>query len=1365
MREGDGKHRRQVGPSFNLSPFPKLEFAVRIRVAAASRPDLCAQAPPLGGVLCFPGAGCATSSAKVLLHCATNHSLVGSLARSWVTYEQVASAADGLLVRGEAATLRAIRAQLKGGSMGTLQKHLARWKAGRQRTQATTPFAVDATDVGNLNPRDFVMLINHLVRNEARLATISSSPDTTVQINSADDGVDGAIRWSNGPPRTRHLPSRNVVWQAKSGKLLSPSELVRELQLRDKSGLKRLITDHFRVGGSYVLFAAADMTPLQKTVRLEAMTATIRQHLPERTPVVSIVSGAELAAWASEDLWARTVLIRASGREHPATLMTLDDWANTTTLANPYVWCPATSSIAERLRETVQTPGKVYRIDGAPGLGKTRLALEALRTPTQRSDSIVYFNASFPGADAELLKALANWARAGVSGTLVVDNCSLMLHQEIVRQLSRLPMSAVTIGDRQESNADATLYPLDDQTIDKIVDQHPLRPQQHAAVSRIIEYAEGWPIMALAVLQALRDGLQHIAELRDDALTRRLLGEPETDGLRVLRLLSLFDHVGYRDSASDQWETLRETFVPDIARDQFFAIARHFEKKGIITQIGRYWRVTPSPLAVRLAREWLDQALPEMQERLFSQLDGPLLQSLAQRFSEITTASSKDLAHRLFAANARFGDIRSIVARENARIFRALAEVDPEGAAGVITRTLVSLSDADSKAINESGAHQDLVSALERLAFHAAYFKSAATGLYILARTESTRYSNNARGTLEKLFRVQGAQTEASTMARLDFLDEISGGSDETSDRLVAGCLKAILELNPAFVRQGVESQGGRRPLDEWRPHLWSEIFDYYRGALARSVALAKHSDSSRILAMDIIAESIPTLARYQLWDELESAIDSIGPKGAWSKAVERIKWSIRHSDGNQQALAASRPQEILAKLMPTNLHDRVRLLITEAHHELVLRDGHYSDVSVEHVRGFAEESISQGTTASVFQLLSTGRHRLSHAYGQFVAEQTTNIATLLDEAITSYENAPNPRCDLPLLGISVGLVNRGLENRRDDLLARLACTASLIDALPAVAAIPFATEQSATLLIEYAKLTSTKPPRPNLFIGQCFGRLADATVCDVAIAFSNRGWYAAAFESLLFLGRTSEAIDNTLADIILTSDFITEGNLLDIHEWSVFETIRKLVRSGHERFALSIAERIMSMSSTASYAQRGRVADLWPDLLVHDTVFAELRKKYSALDRRERWHLLIGTKYVPEGQVEQVLALEALPLDLLMAFAGEFPDDVPWFLAENGALSEMVDGEFRFTALMIALLEHFGERADVLGGIEANLHSFLSVGPREPYFNQRAGLIKSLPTFNRVNLASWKENLRLSFEGEQQRAQLADAEFERGIF
>ena len=73
--------------------------------------------------------------------------------------------------------------------------------------------------------------------------------------------------------------------------------------------------------------------------------------------------------------------------------------ATASTLSEPLVPSDGTNEIVKGIRETLDASGAVYRITGAPGLGKTRVALETLRAAENAKDAAVYFNARVPGIE------------------------------------------------------------------------------------------------------------------------------------------------------------------------------------------------------------------------------------------------------------------------------------------------------------------------------------------------------------------------------------------------------------------------------------------------------------------------------------------------------------------------------------------------------------------------------------------------------------------------------------------------------------------------------------------------------------------------------------------------------------------------------------------------------------------------------------------------------------------------------------------------------------------------------------------------------------------------------------------------------
>jgi Plasmid replication region DNA-binding N-term len=1283
-----------------------------------------------------------------------------------IGYPQVVEAAEKLLAEGQRPTIRRVREILDGGATSTIQRHLAEWRSTLETRQAITPLAVDIGGLASLGPQAFALLIARLLRTELREAGILAFPDTTLNIDWADGGIDGAISWEGGPDKTLHLPSRNVVWQAKSGQLPSPSELKRELQRgRETPTLKPALEAHFARGGSYVLFSAADVPTLHRAGRLQAMEDAIRGSLPNIAPTIRIVGASEIAAWASENLWARTFLIKSSGRDYPATMLTFEEWQQVPRFSNPFVASAQSNELIEKVRKFIEAPAGLFRLDGAPGLGKTRLMLEALRPIAAETTGIVYFDARHPEMEAELLRSISNWSRFGVTGILVVDNCTLALHQQLSQMSANSLLTTLTIGDRQQS-ADVTLYPMDSTTVGDIVNAHSLHPANSIESLRIVEYAQGWPQVAIDVLQSLRDGKEHIAELSDDELTRRLIGDPDLDSLRVLSLLALFDRVGYRgESIKDEWELLRTLFFHDgISRDRFYSIVQRFERAGIVTAIGRYWRVTPAALAIRLARTWLEEAPPEQKELLFSQLPPTLSNSLAQRISEITTPSSVELARSLLAYGARFGTLAGILGATNATLFGALAEVDPNSASAAIRRTIGQLSDAESSAIDDRDGRQTLVFALERLAFYRACFQDASQALYILSRTENARNSNNATGTLVKLFRVLGSQTEATPQDRLALIDRFLSDNDAIANARVAKILTAALAGDAGgWVTVGPESQGGRPPLSEWRPKLWSEVFDYCRDCIGRVLELARRGTEGRQLAREVTESAVPALTRYGLWNELTSLIGEL-KGGAWPKAVERLTWTLRHQLKDADDEIKSRVSALLADLTPTALVDQVELVITSPPYDLEDRGGVIVDNSLSRVKDFALDSQSRGNVDDVITILSTGYHRLSDAYTQFVAENTTDLADLADRALSIYSNASTPRSDAPLIGIFAVVADRD-QRLREALLERIAHDESLLEALPALVAIPRATNAGTLLLTQVYESNPHAPrPRANIFIARLFANVSPTLVRGLKLSLLNNGWFGSAAELILFGTEKTAPLDDLTARLIIESKFIST-ELPDMHEWSMLRATSAILHSGNAQFAVAIAKQMIDLAlSDATYSQTHRVSKLWADLLSYPEVLRLFEDTYRIAEPRQRWKLVIATQYNPEHQIGHRLALEHVQLNELVAFAGRYPDDLPLFLAQYGQMVDLKEQQINFTPLLISLLKAFGDREDVLRGLSANLHSFMTVGPRAGYYAERAALIDSIPPFSR-RVAAWKEQLRASFDAERDRAALEDAEFQKGIF
>jgi hypothetical protein len=1220
-----------------------------------------------------------------------------------------------------------------------------------------------------LGPGDFTQLLNHLIRLEARTHGVPGSPDLTARINDPDGGIDGRLVWEGDPEPTPRLPARHLVWQFKAGQRLSESALANELLTADRTDVKPRVREALLAGGTYILYSAADLTPDQKLKREAAMRAAAMPYLAGVEPRFMIVAGEEIAAWAAQDLAARSLLIRAAGRDHPALLTSYDEWTRQEAYQNPYVWTDAANEIATQIRTAAETPGATFRLTGAPGLGKSRLVLEALRSVAEANGSVVYFDARYSNSGLQLLSAIPEWRRLGVGGDVVVDDCDLTLHQQIAGAIAGSSMSAITIFYRYESPTSPkvgdALRPTTPNVIEQIVSG--LGGLIGAAnFRRIVEYAEGWPLMAVLVHSALRNEHVMIADLTDDQLTERLIGECEgSAAYATLALLALFDHVGCIEDVAGEWSQLREMFLPSVPADQAERFIEQFIRKGLISQIGRYWRVTPPPLALRLTRRWLESASTVKRTRLFTDLLSALTEALASRFGDVTTETSLSLATELLSPAGPFGTLKGLLGRTNTSIVQELSSVNPAAGASALTRMLGRLSDKRLLDIDEKAGRQNLVWTLEALAFHRAHFQAAARLLFALARNENAKNGNNASGTLEKLFAVTGSQTEAPPELRVEILQEMLRIDTRKSRTLIARVLKRILSINPATVMLGVESQGGRPALVEWRPTIWKPIFDYIESAVTIALELSTREEGYD-LARDVIAEGIPLLARYRRWDDLERAVDRLkGP--AWPKAVDRLRWSIRHDLPAEETAHIARALGIMHSLTPTDFKEQVKLYVSDAPLQLEQEANSTVDRSIENVDRFAQSVIEQGKVREAFELVSSGMsHRLPHAFGQAVARRTTNRQQVVDDVFAAFATAEEPRNDLALMAV-VGTLSELDPSTRQPLLQRMFNDERLVAALPAAVIWPRVDGESVELLMRaFREGRISEPPRANLFMGSAYAEVSTDQVRQLADVFLGRGWYPTVISLLTFGVKDRSGLDEVFQRVIIASDFI-EKPMDDMHEWSLFEVAKRLARESAQ-FAITITDALMrlALSTKADFGARRRVSELWPAVLRHDVVWQHFVGQYATIDRRQRWRLLIATQQSMTAKGGERLAIEGRSRADLIAFAKAHPDDVPMFLAQYGRTTRVdKSAKLRFMPLIFDLLEHFGDRDDVLGALDASFQSFLTVGPRAGYYEDRVRLLDELPLSRHLKVQVWKETLQARLDRECRQAKLDDEEMEQGIF
>ena len=198
------------------------------------------------------------------------------------------------------------------------------------------------------------------------------SPFNQVRVNTEgkakDDGSDG---WTARPATPNGwLGSDNTCWQFKSGSAGEPARLADEVT-------KQIPSETLKSGGRFVVVASGSTNG--KKGEDDRLAVLIRAATAAVIPCaqIEVIGSERLTSWCNCH---PAVAAHWAGR--PSGLWTFDDWSNSEEHLVP--WQASTTvqgDLGNRRADLDFTAGSVHHlhIQGPPGVGKTRFALELCR--------------------------------------------------------------------------------------------------------------------------------------------------------------------------------------------------------------------------------------------------------------------------------------------------------------------------------------------------------------------------------------------------------------------------------------------------------------------------------------------------------------------------------------------------------------------------------------------------------------------------------------------------------------------------------------------------------------------------------------------------------------------------------------------------------------------------------------------------------------------------------------------------------------------------------------------------------------------------------------------------------------------------
>jgi hypothetical protein len=647
---------------------------------------------------------------------------------------------------------------------------------------------------------------------------------TTLRVNVGDGGVDTRIDQRAADDRTGYLGGPSA-WQFKAESIarVTDSSITDEIQ-------KFYAADLVRRGYAYRVCVCDEMTAEKKEQLNKALNAAA-QAIQSGAALCHVLSAWDLAEWANRfpgvmgTVFHRPVTIARHWQAWDATQRAI-----TPNYVLPDGWASRIDVIQQHLQFSSAPFDPVLPVQGAAGVGKTRLVFEAIRQMPGAQAIVVVTN------DDRRAQEAAQWlVNAGQhTAILVADECSLQARFELDGLLrgheSRIRAIALdNTGEPQPLGAPGIwIEKVAISTAEQILQENfPIVPPERRRA--YADLSGGY--IRLAADLCRRDGEMYLAgsllpaiPTLQDYYRRRLTQGDQM----VVEAISLVQRVGHSEDVAVQLDLLSELtgVTPGLVRE---TVARLKDAPGFIVVTPRYYYVTPQIIAeIAFQRAW-ERLASQNPAHFLDRIPEPLRGSFGLRIRGLSGQEVRSMVGAHF--RKRVADLTPADLADSAKIeqFLGLLETDPSVYLPQLTRLVRNASEAQLLAtgglrMGDQGTRRGLVWAAERLAIFPEYFESAELILRRLATNEVEHgIGNNATGIWRQLFRVYLSATSVPFADRFVVFRGVLFSENPAARDLALGGLGHLIDTN--VTRMGTPSVvGGRIPPADWHPRTQSEF-------------------------------------------------------------------------------------------------------------------------------------------------------------------------------------------------------------------------------------------------------------------------------------------------------------------------------------------------------------------------------------------------------------------------------------------------------------------------------------------------------------------------------------------------------------
>ena len=991
----------------------------------------------------------------------------------------------------------------------------------------TLPFEISGSHLQALTPDTFPQLLRRLLCAEATVRDLPlASIHVASNVNAPDGGEDGYIGWDGDPEGTDFLPCRKNQFQLKCGKI-DASSAGREV-VTQKREVKPKVREVLEAGGCYIILSNHAFARQATEPRAQSIRDALRgAGLDVAEGHIQFRDADWIATWVnrypSVATWARE--LTQPGTVRP--FRSWDHWAGSSEhQLSPWVDDNRLETLRPSVLQRITQEQGVIHIRGLPGVGKSRLVLEALRSADDGNVSIrdlVMYAGEADDTVREIRETAETLVAMELRAILVVDRCTPGTRRAVVGAVNRAGsrLSLITIEDAAlPAQADpetlVVAEALPEVTAKMVECLAPELPSEDKR--RLGALSRGFPDVALAVVKAWKHSVPISLVTDDDLVEAFVVGRESNRSDSLMdsaRLLAVFGalRVGQR-SESQVPEAAH--FLHGLAAEELHAGIQRLVGRGVAKELGRFAEFPPNPVALRLAERQWQEWTPDRWDEILANDTSPELMTRAARRLALLNAGTNGISQRVTARvcrhggalEGRIGDLSA----SHAEVLTALVQIDASQVLALLERFLsvVNLSKI------EEDMGTDIVETLERAAFREDTFEDAASLLLDLAATENEAYATRATEAFTELFPLVLGKTEADGALRLAFLEAVAMTSDPRRRSIIVKALIAGVKTEHFHRDVGAETHGLRPTLRSWHPTTIAEAAGYVTACVKLVTGFATEDDFAGETARQGLGESLRSLASSDLVDfEL---LEWVGGQArttqtSWKEAIRSLNHFLRFDAEEASPSLVNRVEALADAFQPSDLKPRALHLISQYVGDYAPGEDTDLDIAEERladdIRRVAEELVSQPEALrSLLPEASSGLRARATWFGKCIAEAAATPLDWLGPVRDAFLEAPEDDRSADLLGGFLIGLSKTNEAAVSDFKQAAAQSAQFAPTLPYVCWLGGITADDIALVTKALRAELLDPRALYRWtIGRELRKLSPFDVAPLFDAMLDRGW------------------------------------------------------------------------------------------------------------------------------------------------------------------------------------------------------------------------------------------------------------------